>query len=151
MRILRISLSVIAAAVLLTLSLLCWIIATESGTAFLVGKVPAFADGLSLKYRGGTLLHGIKADDFSLSIPDTIDVTAKSLDLGWDISLSPLKVTLSRLYGDSLKIRLITPEESAEAPEPLTCGAPGLPACPPPSYIELPLDIEIGDVKLTKP
>lgn len=89
MRILKITLSAFAAILLLTLSLLFWIAATGPGTSFILGLVPSFADGVSLKYRGGTLLHGIQADDFSLSVPDTIDVSAKSLDLAWDISLSP--------------------------------------------------------------
>ena len=150
MRILKITLSAFAAILLLTLSLLFWIAATGSGTSFILGLVPSFADGVSLKYRGGTLLHGIQADDFSLSVPDTIDVSAKSLDLAWDISLSPLKVKVSRLHGDGLKIKLITPEGEAESPAPETCGADGLPACPPPSYAELPLEIEIQDLLINK-
>lgn len=57
---------------------------------------------------------------------------------------------MSRLHGDGLKIKLITPEGEAESPAPETCGADGLPACPPPSYAELPLEIEIQDLLINK-
>lgn len=98
----------------LVLALAFWLVASERGTRFLLTTIAAQFDGEAEQVRG-TLLKGVRADRFALSLPG-VEVSVTDLDLAVDwLALQQRLVHVNNLSASRLDVALTSQPEQAPA------------------------------------
>lgn len=115
----------LALMVALVVALAFWLAASERGTRFLLTTVAAQFDGEADQVRG-TLLHGVRADRFALSLPGVaVSVTDLNLAVDWR-ALQHRLVHVNNLSASRLDVALTSQpqEEPSEPGEPVDISLP---------------------------